>query len=52
MKFEETYKDYLISNQGLDWGYYVHTDTGMIWFRLLSDCYIYIDYISKRWNIY
>lgn len=46
MKFEEQYKEFLITNQGLDVGYYVHTPQGMVWFRNLPDAYRYIDYVS------
>lgn len=47
MKFEEVYKDYLITNQGLDCGFFIHTPKGMIWCRNLPDCYKYIDSSKK-----
>lgn len=47
-KFEEQYRDFLITNQGLDSGYYVHTPQGMVWFRFVSDAKSYVDFVSAR----
>lgn len=47
---EVQYKGYFITNNGLDSGYFVSGEAtmGMLWFKHLDDCYLYIDLVSEK----